>query len=204
MLGELRFIDGWIFISLWNYFLAIIPFVVSIIIQKYFNAPWKRLKGTQKGVFVAAMLFWIGMFPNIPYLFTEIRHLSDICIPMQEQLACHEHPVFILFLFVFGAFGLFLFYDSLSRITSVLQVVTDSKKALLFPLVYLPITALGILLGLIDRLNSWDIIFHLDAVFMAAFAYISTGKVVILAAYSLFLIGMYYGLHYWLHHSKRN
>src|SRR5687767_1528490 len=54
----------------WNLFLAIIPYILSLLIYKYY------FQNAKKPVFFLLIGFWLLFFPNAPYIVTDLIHLK--------------------------------------------------------------------------------------------------------------------------------
>lgn len=201
----------WITVVIWNYFLAIIPFVLSWILYRTIvsqkpllrsgagrgsdeneHATWHGLSTQDKISFVVLFMFWFFMFPNIPYLFTGLRHISDVCIPYRSALACNEFPEAIMGILLYVFFGIPLFYLSLEHIRASFESLFNKKLAHVLIVCYLPLCALGVLLGQLDRFNSWDIIHTPLIILITALEYFTTERLFSLFSYTLTLYLIYY------------
>lgn len=139
-------INGYSFLYiLWNLFLALLPCWAV-----YFLSEYKALR-KNRIVFTLIFLFWLFMLPNTAYLFTMVRHLVDYCADYDKYRVCQTGSSMVMFFFTYALIGLPTFYYALNRMTKLL------KKNWL-PVVMIPLTSIGIMFGLYERFNSWDIL----------------------------------------------
>jgi len=134
-----------LYFVLWNIFLALLPCWTVFFLAEYEPLQKNRL------LFTLIFLFWLAMFPNTAYLFFMVRHLVDYCTDYDIFRVCQTGSWIALFFFVYALIGLPTFYYALSKMTKVV------KRSWL-PVVILPLTSIGLLFGLYERFNSWDII----------------------------------------------
>ena len=125
---------------LWNLFLAIIPFVLSNLLQQKSN----RL------LFYVLFPVWLLFLPNAPYIITDLFHLR------QGNLM----PIWfdLLLISSFSVTGMFLFYISLNDMFLLLKSQFSSNFAWFLSVFVLFLSGFGIYLGRYLRWNSWDII----------------------------------------------
>lgn len=186
MPGQIDFASSWYLIFIWNYFLAVIPWALSYVLYRYFD-------NIHFALLYPLLLVWLLFSPNIPYLFTGIRHISDVCIPDKGAFACFDNMFMVLLLFLYSFFGIFLFYSSLKWIKNILGRITYLKKVnILFIPLIIPVISLGILLGLVDRLNSWEAVLSPLMVIEKALSYFYGEKALFLLAFTCCLYIVYY------------
>jgi uncharacterized membrane protein len=125
----------------WNLFLAWIPFVLAL----------GLLAGYRHRVGRAALLAlgaaWLLFLPNAPYVLTDFVHLGD------------RHRLFDTVLI--GSFALTSLALGFASLLLVQLVVTRAAGAALGWLVALTsllLSGLGVYLGRVQRLNSWDLV----------------------------------------------
>jgi uncharacterized membrane protein len=127
---------------LWNLFLALLPLLVGRI---------ALLRPRRSGVVVALLVVWLALFPNAPYLVTDLVHLTR---------AGSSAPLWfdLLLLLSFGVTGLLFAFRSLDDVLAWLC-------ARLGHAVRLPalgglclLASFGIYLGRFLRWNSWDLL----------------------------------------------
>ena len=129
----------------WNIFLALIPYGISTLLVAFHE----RLKNRWQ--ILPIVLLWLILFPNAPYLITDLLHLkSDPGVPTWYDLA--------LFLF-FAWNGLMLGYASLLDVQCVLTQRFNHFVGWLTAVGSLVLGSFGIYLGRFLRWNSWDLLF---------------------------------------------
>jgi uncharacterized membrane protein len=142
---------------IWNVFLSLIPFFLFFYLAKL----WRKnsfQKNSQKvlGFFVFAV--WLLFLPNAAYIITDVRHLSDYCSSINYFRVCPESAWMIMFFFVYAAFGWVTFVFALSLMNKLLSEIFSTRIAQAMVAFILPLSALGVLLGLLNRWNSWEIL----------------------------------------------
>lgn len=156
----------------WNLFLAWIPYLVAISLEKI---PAKKLLA------LPALFVWLMFFPNAPYLVTDLLHVHYR----------HGVPLWydVMMLFSFAWTGLLLGYLSLVEVQHFLEKRLEKKWVNLLVGAAIGLGAFGVYLGRYQRWNSWDILqnpyqLFWDAVAVLAnpFAYLGTlGLAVVMA-----------------------
>lgn len=137
---------------LWNIFLALLPcWAVYFLIQhkKFAKKPV---------IFALVFVFWLAMLPNTAYLFFMVRHLVDYCADYDKFRVCQQGSWAVMFFFTYALIGLPTFYYALSKMTEAVDKRWGARVKRLFPLVIIPLTSIGIMFGLYERFNSWDIL----------------------------------------------
>ncbi|MDT0559211.1 DUF1361 domain-containing protein [Ichthyenterobacterium sp. W332] len=126
----------------WNLFLAIIPYAISIImVHKNISNKLQLFLGF--GV-------WLAFLPNAPYIITDLWHL---------RLASSD--IFWLDIIVvssFAANGLLLFYLSLHDMLQLLNQYLQKVFFKVLPIILILLSSFGIYLGRFLRYNSWEIL----------------------------------------------
>ena len=135
---------------LWNTFLAVIPFVLSL---------WLFLgKGSGK----RRVSWWIGLvifvafLPNAPYVLTDIKHI----VRFIREGAAIWTITFVLVpqYFIFMLVGTECYVASLMNMGHYLRKHNLARWVLPAELSLHALCAVGIYLGRFPRFNSWDII----------------------------------------------
>lgn len=129
---------------IWNLFLAFAPIIWFELFQEFI--PWKN-KYTKAAMFVG----WLLLFPNAPYIFTDLMHLKNTghAIPIW-------YDVFLIICFAFT--GLIAGFYSLGKMRAYFANVFTSWTLNILTVLILFLTAFGIYLGRFLRWNSWDIL----------------------------------------------
>jgi uncharacterized membrane protein len=128
----------------WNLALAWLPVVFAIAMLGSHRARLGR------PLTVACGILWLVFFPNAPYLVTDVIHLGN---------SWASAPIWfdaIMFV-VFGFTGLLLGYASLYIVHAVIADSIGPRASWLLVIVAFPLSSMGIYLGRVLRLNSWDV-----------------------------------------------
>lgn len=129
----------------WNLFLAWAPLYFSIKIKIAFQ---------KKYIWSTAFLFlcWLAIFPNAPYLITDLIHLKQKSgVPLWFDL---------ILLVSFAWTGLLLAFISLMEVHYAILTRFSVKQSWVIISVIMLLTGYGIYLGRFERWNSWDILMH--------------------------------------------
>ncbi len=151
----------------WNIILGIIPFFLCYAIFSLQKQKSNYKKIYQFFVFV----IWLLFVPNAAYIFTDMRHINGFCLKTTNNI-CVGNAWMIAFFFAYAIIGWVLYYYSLEQMLVYVRQNISKKNAKLFPLLAIPIISLGLLLGLVDRLNTWDVFVKLPEVLKTASVYI--------------------------------
>ncbi|MFH1233488.1 MAG: DUF1361 domain-containing protein [Patescibacteria group bacterium] len=144
---------------LWNVLLIAIPWAIAI----WLGYLWKRTKFVKLlDKFFAMILgfFWLLFIPNSIYIITDIRHLLNYCPSDSSNQICVNSAWMIPWFFLYAVVGWIFFVYLLRQMTILLKHIFDITVAKLFIILIMPFISLGVLLGLINRWNSWDFFFH--------------------------------------------
>lgn len=145
---------------IWNIFLAFLPFFISSLLLLY-----KSSGNTNHIIFVVGLFFWLILFPNAPYVVTDIIHLGEnMIVPIWFD---------IILLFSSAWVGLYLGIQSLYHIEQLFLSWYGKRKTNILVLVLIFLSSFGIYLGRFLRWNSWDIIAKPDILFKDIFNIIS-------------------------------
>ncbi|HEY0455978.1 MAG TPA: DUF1361 domain-containing protein [Verrucomicrobiae bacterium] len=129
----------------WNLFLAWLPLGLAIVLAHWFrqgrNRAWR---------FYAAAFAWLIFFPNAPYIFTDLVHLT-------------HRPgglfwVDMVLILLFSLNGLFAGFLSLHLIHWISSSLYGRIAGWLCVAVATGLSGLGIYIGRFLRWNSWDIL----------------------------------------------
>ncbi len=143
----------------WNVFLALIPCVVVYFLAKKVGCKsWSQIKWGGRIGFVVLFLAWLFFLPNTAYLFTMVRHLVDYCYDYDRFRVCIEEAWVPVFFFAYALIGLPTFYYALKKMTDVFRSIFGKGASITLPIFVIPLTSIGVMFGLIERFNSWEII----------------------------------------------
>jgi len=131
----------------WNTFLAFVPVVLAFVL---FQPGRVRTKGWWFGA-VTFVLF----LPNAPYLLTDVVHLfGDIRTrPSDLQVLGIYVPVYL----VLFSLGFVLYAAALDQLHRYFRVEAPARRWWPVELALHVLCAIGIYLGRVVRLNSWDV-----------------------------------------------
>lgn len=179
---------------LWNLFLAVIPVALAAIL--YWGLGGKS-KTTRLPLLVNLLLAvaWLVFLPNTCYLLTEWRHLllNPRWTPLIEgpdpqiMFSLARHALFFL---VYSASGVLLFVLSIRPLELWLRA-RGQRFWLYAPFLFF-FTSLGVYMGLIPRLNSWDIINRPKSVMnIAIHAFTDTKLLISISVFAVLLWMLY-------------
>jgi uncharacterized membrane protein len=131
---------------LWNLTLAAIPYILSFAASALDRSPWRG-----RGVVIAALAApWLAFLPNAPYLVTDLLHLrTHTPVPVWYDVAMFA---------CFAWAGCLLGVASLESMRRLLAARVGAALSHAAALVTVGLCSLGIYLGRIVRLNSWDVV----------------------------------------------
>lgn len=128
---------------LWNLALAWVPFVAALALDDVRSTPL-RLQ-------LPLLALWLGFFPNAPYLVTDLIHIDPA-----------DHGVIGILgdaaLVSVAPAGLALGFSSLALVERTVRGRFGGRLALAVSVLSLVAASLGIYLGRVVRLNSWDLL----------------------------------------------
>lgn len=125
----------------WNVFLALIPYVITMYLDTSKDNKLKLLFW---------FIIWLLFLPNAPYLITDLKHLRLA----NENFFWLD----VLVLFSFAITGLTLFFMTMIAMEKLLAKTFTRFPKKLFEFAVCLLTAFGIYLGRILRYNSWEIL----------------------------------------------
>lgn len=145
-----------VLMGVWNIFLITIPFFLALFLHRYYNRT-KFSRGRQKFATVVLFFLWLLFIPNIAYLMTDIRHITGYCPPGSYLNVCVDNAWMSMAFFIYALIGWISFVLLLGQMSRLVAKVCTSSVSRMFPVVVIPLIALGVLLGLIHRFNSWEV-----------------------------------------------
>lgn len=131
---------------IWNLFLAWLPLVFALFACDHYEEQagrnWRFLG------FAAA---WLLFFPNAPYIFTDLIHVSS---------RFYQHFwIDLLMVLLCALTGLVLGFVSLYLMQSLVARIFGRLASWLFIAAIAGLSGVGIYLGRFLRFNSWDVVF---------------------------------------------
>ena len=130
----------------WNLFLAWLPMIFALLAcERYQHASGRdwRFLGLAGG--------WLLFFPNAPYIFTDLIHLTTRFYP------CFWVDLSLILLC--AVTGLVLGFVSLYLMQSVVERMLGRTASWAFIAAVAALTGFGIYVGRFMRFNSWDVLF---------------------------------------------
>jgi uncharacterized membrane protein len=172
---------------IWNLFLAWIPMVFALLARDHQRA------GANPGWrFFAFGAAWLLFFPNAPYIFTDIVHLSHFYSRFWVDL---------ILILINALTGMVIGFVSLYLMQSAVRHLAGELMSWLFIAAVAVLSGFGICLGRFMRLNSWDVVapgrmFHTIGSWakQTSFATTSLGVSILFAAFVFVSYLMLYAL----------
>lgn len=179
----------------WNIFLALVPAVLGIWIARGVTTDRKSgYREPRWSIWVPAILIWLAFLPNTIYLLTEWRHYLHDVVEKPEWLMNARRSGFDLAEFILVS-SWYVGYTGLGLLTffvAVWPLDRVFKPPLVWRLAFFAICALGVYLGLIPRLNSWDIVFHpLTVAHIAARAFFNAKLLSLVIGFAIVIYSSY-------------
>lgn len=174
---------------LWNIFLAFLPLLFAILISK-------SIQKKRKIFSILFSFLWVIMFPNGPYMITDLAHLNLYKISFGFTISTF-HSAWLGFLFAIFAVidGVMMGMLSLYFVNKFIKNKFGVFFSWIFILFISVISGLGIYIGRFMRLNSWDIFKHplniINMVTMQLNAH-TLGFVILFAIMNLALYWLFY------------
>lgn len=194
--------------TLWNFFLAAFPVMLALSTAELGKRAMKKGGQTWWLLAVPMGAIWFAFLPNTCYLLTEWRHFlldpqfaalrRSMAADRTQMLAVAQWGLFYVF---YSGFGMVCFALSLRPIAHLLRHKRGLLVALTIPFFFL--ISAGVYMGLIVRLNSWDILrrpLYVGQVFMRIFETPLLLSTVVVFAVLLWLI--YQAIEIWIDGAK--
>jgi uncharacterized membrane protein len=147
----------------WNILLAVIPVVAAYLLAAGATEYSLRPNGVTWLAWLPLALVWFAFLPNTCYLLTEWRHfLFDPYFTTWRMNADNNATTRLivarqgLFFLVYSGVGVFCYTLAIRPIERLLRRTRVNPLLLAPPFFFF--TSLGVYMGLIRRLNSWDIV----------------------------------------------
>ena len=127
---------------IWNVFLAIIPYIITMYLKNKQNLSKLKLSFW--------FLVWLAFLPNAPYIVTDLIHIRI----GNDSLLWLD----VLVILSFALSGLFLFYLSIRDMEKLIASKFKRISTTALTLIVLFLCGFGVYLGRFLRYNSWEII----------------------------------------------
>ncbi|MDG0813239.1 DUF1361 domain-containing protein [Cohnella rhizosphaerae] len=144
---------------LWNLFLAWLPLLVSMAAAGADRALTK-MPAARGGLLLVLGVGWLLLYPNAPYLTTDLIHL--IMNPAYSWRQSTESLILwydLIVFFLFAWCGLLLGYLSMRQFHRLVSGHLGNSAGWLFIVAVSFLGGFGVYLGRVIRLNSWDVVF---------------------------------------------
>jgi uncharacterized membrane protein len=129
----------------WNLFLAWLPLLFALLVCEL-----QRNGHTRNWTFASLSAVWLLFFPNAPYIFTDLIHLTT-------RFRGHFWVDLTLIL-ICALTGLVLGFVSLYLMQSVVARMFGRVVGWMFIAVVAGLSSFGVYLGRFVRVNSWDVV----------------------------------------------
>jgi uncharacterized membrane protein len=131
---------------IWNLFLAWIPFALAVFVYDR----WRRRRGGMLLLVLGGL--WLLFFPNAPYIATDVVHLQH------DSLSPYWYDAVTIAAFAW--MGVLLGFASLYLMQTAVRQWRGAVAGWIFAFFAIGLGSLGIYLGRVLRLNSWDALEH--------------------------------------------
>lgn len=161
--------DFSILFMIWNYALAIVPFLIFGLIKKI-------RKSNPDGGYMANFsmtllsIVWLLFLPNTIYIILDVRHLAGV-LPSYGMHTEYLNLWAVIVLFSYAVVGWIFFILAVRQAGAYLKSNYTDLVYRIFITAVIPICALGVLLGLIQRYNSWSVFTRPYEVIISALNY---------------------------------
>ncbi|MEA3463968.1 MAG: DUF1361 domain-containing protein [Patescibacteria group bacterium] len=184
----------------WNLLLLVIPFFLCGNLIKLWQKS-KFSKCRQKLAAVCLYFVWLLFIPNSAYIITDIRHLLNFC-PLNQYKICIENAWMIMFFFSYSVIGWVAFVYLINQMKILVNEIWGKLAVKIYIWLIAPIVSLGVLLGLINRWNSWEALIYPIAIakdalkYFTDFVYFKNWIIFTIFLYILYFTGNYLFLPY--------
>jgi len=170
----------------WNIFLA----VLAVLIARYTVKLWRAQKNWLAAVLSAV---WLAFLPNTAYLMTDARHIIGYCPIGSYGNVCAENAWMVLLFFAYAAIGWPAYVLALRPMVTLVKERFSLQAAAYFTVLMSLLSSLGLLIGLVNRFNIWELVTRPLEILSAAYHYISEPK----AMFNLLMVFLCLLFLYW-------
>ncbi len=176
----------------WNLFLAFMPLIFLLLLrEQYEKTGFKKISQKFKVIFIGTIAFLF--LPNAPYVITDVRHLLGYCPADSINQICLNNAWMVTFFFLYSFLGWLAYYYTMEEFFKLVKKLTREKIAKIYLFSIMPILSLGVLLGLFNRWNSWDIfIYPLEVIKSVLFYFTDLALFLNWLIFTLFLYLLYF------------
>ena len=147
---------------LWNTFLAVIPVAAGYAMYALYKFPRRRTMAVRAGIVILGLV-WIAFVPNTCYLLTEWRHFLNLIGYSNLYAEWFVNKNAAVDLMTYTLF--YMFYSGIGALTFTLAIrpiawlMRQRQLTIwIWAIPFFLMMSLGVYLGLVLRLNSWDIV----------------------------------------------
>jgi len=195
---------GMILGATWNAFLALIPLVAALILERVSFRFDRSSPRTSRLWLIPLGIVWLAFLPNTCYLMTEWRHfLFDAKFKaVRESVDPNSTAVLKVALhaacfLLYSGFGVICFVLAVRPVSELFRRWGLRPSRLAVPFFFA--TSLGVYLGLIVRLNSWDLAVRPGYVLRIALGtLVNPPLLVVLVGFAVVLWLMYLVMDIWM------
>lgn len=154
-LYQIRINDYQLVTIFWNLFLVAVAWLFYWLLRRlWLKTGFDGITAKLSAALLA--LAWLLFIPNTIYIVSDVRHLLDYCPIDSPFQVCEKNAWMILFFFTYGAIGWVSFVYLLNSMKRLVRQLVGRLWAELWLVLLMPLIALGFLLGLVHRWNSWE------------------------------------------------
>lgn len=191
-LFDIKVNDYQIVAFIWNIFLLLIPFFIVIILSRLYQKK-KKDYAINRILVLLLGIIWLLFIPNSAYIMTDVRHLVTKCMTFNYFNVCVQDAWFIIVFFAYGLIGWLSLVFLVGQMKFFMNEIGKLKIAKLFPWLLMPFISLGMLLGLVQRWNSWEIFSDPSKLLLDACIYFCDKECFInWSVYTVFLYILYF------------
>lgn len=174
---------------IWNIALA----VVAVLIGQFTARAFKKKEPFY--IKFGLLIIWLALLPNTAYLMTDARHIIGYCPLGSYGNVCSANAWMTFAFFTYAALGWPAFVLALRPMHHYISKRFNKKNrdyGLAFVAIMCFLSSLGVLLGLLNRFNSWEIATKPLVILSAAYSYFNElGPFINWAIISIVLIVLY-------------
>lgn len=180
----------------WNIILLLVPYYVC----KFLKYNWQKNKFKlyrEKFIVILCGFIWLLFIPNAAYIMADLRHIVSPCILENYYHVCLIKTWIIFFFFLYSIIGWISMIYLIRQMKKLIKIIINEKISKLFVWLTIPLISLGLLLGLVQRWNSWEFFINPYLIFKDALTYFINGTYflnwLLIAAilYILYFLGDY-------------